>query len=98
MGQKHSKESKLTIRDRIVLLFFIGHAMDELEEDIQKTDAMFRRLVDGLDKVNVPRVGPEHVRRTRVKGRGRVQNLTVRAAMDDLASLDLAHQHEKGVG
>jgi len=98
MGQKPSKQTKLTIRDRVVLLFFIDHAIDELEKDMRETDAMFRRLVAGLDKVNVARVGPEHVRRTCVQRRGRVQYVPVRAAMQDVAALDLAEEDEKGIG
>jgi len=98
MGQKNSKQRPLTIRDRICLLFFVDHAMDELDRDMRSTDAMFKRLVDGLDKVNVRRVGPEDVSRARVKRRRAVQHLSVRRAMDDLACLDLAEEDEKGVG
>lgn len=98
MGQKNSKESKLTIRDRVVMLFFIDHAIEELEKDMRETDAMFRRLLAGLDKIDVTRVGPELVRRPRVqRGRG-VEYFPVRAAMQDVASLDLAEEDEEGVG
>ena len=98
MGQKVSKQPKLTIRDRVVLLFFIDHAIEELDRDMRETDAMFRRLIQRLDVINVPRVGAEHVGGTSVKRRRRVQNLSVRAAMQDVASLDLAEEDEKGVG
>lgn len=90
MGQKQSKRRLLTLHDRIMLLFFIDHALDELDRDMRDTDAMFKRLVDGLQKVNVTGRGPKDVRRPRVQRRRGVQNLSVRSAMEDLASLDLA--------
>ena len=98
MGQKPSKQPKLTIRDRVVMLYFIEHAIDELEKDMRETDAMFTRLLAGLDKINVARVRTEDVRRPRIQRRRRVQYVPVGAVMDDLTLLDLAEEDEEGVG
>ena len=98
MGQKHSRKHQLTLKDRIVLLLFVNYAIEELERDMEATDIMFKRLVDGLHEINVTRVGPEHVRRAGVQRGRRVQNLTVGAMMEDVALLDLAQEDEKGVG
>ena len=98
MGQKPSKQTKLTIRDRVVMLFFIDHAIEELEKDMRETDAMFKRLINGLNVINVTGVRLKDVSRPRVqRGRG-VEYFPVRAAMQDVASLDLAEEDEEGVG
>ncbi len=98
MGANSSKREELSISSKLMLVLFIHHAIAEVDNDIQETDEMFRRLLAGLNMVYMRGTRPEHIRRPGTAGGSTVDNLTVRGMMYDVASLDIAEKDEKGIG
>lgn len=74
MGQKHSRDIPLKLIERACLLMIVQHAIDEVDRDIEATDALFADILAGFER---------EVRRGRRKSEPRLDFVACRSVHYD---------------